>query len=219
DISAAPYGGGVPGSFLDGKGKLVAEATIFRFPEEILVVTLPERMNALQPHLDRLLIMEDCEMSRAEGLRRLLFCPGEEPLGRFAEITGAPGPLGLELLVPGSRGSDLIAALPAADAAAVEAYRVAIGLPAWGTELDEESTPVEAGLDREISFEKGCYVGQEVIAMATYRGRASWNLVRLQVPGTAPALGARPDPRRAAQGKRGRVTCALQMEGLPVPLG
>ena len=219
DISAAPYGGGVPASFLDGKGKLVAEATIFRFPEEILVVTLPERMNALQPHLDRLLIMEDCEISVAEGLRRFWFWPGEEPLRRFPDVTGAPGPLGLELLVPESRAAELVAALPAADAAAVEAYRIAIGLPAWGSELDEESTPVEAGLDREISFEKGCYVGQEVIAMATFRGRVSWNLVRLQVPGKAPAVGARLDPRRAAQGKRGRVTSVLEMDGFAILLG
>ncbi|TMB28913.1 MAG: hypothetical protein E6J62_16885 [Deltaproteobacteria bacterium] len=219
DISAAPLGGGVAGSFLDGKGKLVAEGTIFRFPEEIVVVTLPERIDALKAHLDRLLIMEDCEMSPAGGLRRLLFCPGEEPLRRLPEVTGVPGPLGLELLVPESRAAELRAALPAADPAAVEAYRVAIGLPAWGTELDEESTPVEAGLDREISFEKGCYVGQEVIAMATFRGRVSWNLVRLQVPGNAPPVGMRLDPKRAAQGKRGRVTSALQMDGFAVLLG
>jgi folate-binding protein YgfZ len=219
DVSAAPYGGGVPGGFLDGKGKLVAEGTVFRLPEEILVVALPERMQALQAHLDRLLIMEDCEMAPAEGLRRLLFCPGEEPLRRFPDVTGVPGPLGLELLVPESRAAGLVAALPAADPAAVEAYRIAIGLPAWGSELDEESTPVEAGLDREISFEKGCYVGQEVIAMATFRGRVSWNLVRLQVPGNAPPVGARLDPKRAAQGKRGRVTSALQVEGLAVLLG
>jgi folate-binding protein YgfZ len=219
DISAAPYGGGVPASFLEGKGKLIAEGTIFRFPEEIVVVTLPERIDALQAHLDRLLIMEDCEMAPAEGLRRLLFCPGEEPLGRFPDVTGVPGPIGLELLVPESRAAELLAALPAADPRAVEAYRIAIGLPAWGTELDEESTPVEAGLDREISFEKGCYVGQEVIAMATFRGRVSWNLVRLQVPGQAPAAGARLDPERAAQGKRGRVTSALQLEGVAILLG
>src|SRR5256885_3966735 len=37
DISAAPYGGGGPGGFLHGKGKLVAEATIFRLPGGSLV--------------------------------------------------------------------------------------------------------------------------------------------------------------------------------------
>ncbi|MFL5439766.1 MAG: YgfZ/GcvT domain-containing protein [Myxococcales bacterium] len=219
DVAAIPYGSGAEGSFLDGKGRLVAEGTIFRLPEEIVVLTLPARIDALQAHLDRLLIMEDCEISHAEGLRRMLFCPGEEPLRQFPDVTGAPSPLGLMLLVSESRARELVAALPAADPAAVEAYRVAIGLPGWGTELDEESTPVEAGLDREISFEKGCYVGQEVIAMATFRGRVSWNLVRLQVDGTAPPVGARLDPKRAAQGKRGRVTSALQLGDVAVLLG
>src|SRR2546423_14350081 len=67
DISAAPYGGGVPGSFLDPKGKLVAERTIFRFPEEIVVVTRPERVSALQAHRPRLLIMDGCEVCLAQG--------------------------------------------------------------------------------------------------------------------------------------------------------
>jgi folate-binding protein YgfZ len=219
DVGAIPYGSGATASFLEGKGRLVAEGVVFRLPEEILVATIPERFDALEAHLDRLLIMEDCELSRVDGLRRMLFCPREEPLQKFPDVTGAPGPLGLDLLVPESRARELVGALPAADPTTVEAYRVAIGLPAWGTELDTESTPVEAGLDREISFDKGCYVGQEVIAMATYRGRVSWNLVRLQVTGEAPPVGARLDPKRPAQGKRGRVTSTLQMDGFAVLLG
>src|SRR5947209_8343092 len=119
DVAAVPYGGGASGAFLDGKGKLVAEGVVFRLPEEIVVATLPERLEALHAHLDKLLIMEDCELSRAEGARRLLFCPGKEPLGRFAEVTGAPGPLGLDVIVPDSRVAELVAGVPAADAAAV----------------------------------------------------------------------------------------------------
>src|SRR5258705_5203272 len=99
--------------------------------------------------------MEDCELSRAQGLRRLRFAPGPAPLGGFEEVTGSRQPLGLELLVPEERAAELVAALPAADPAAVEAWRVAMGVPAWGSELDEETTPVDAGLDREISFGKG----------------------------------------------------------------
>jgi len=134
-------------------------------------------------------------------------------------VIGSLQPLGLELLVPAERAPELVEALPAADPAAVEAWRVAIGLPAWGSELDEEATPIDAGLDRQISFGKGCYVGQEVVAMATYRGRVSWNLVRLQAPGAVPLPGARLDPSRPAQGKRGRVTSATQVGDLSVLLG
>jgi folate-binding protein YgfZ len=219
DVSAVPMGGAAAALFLGGKGRLVAEGLVWRFPDEVIVSTLPERLDALHEHLDKLLIMEDCELSRAEGMHRLRFAPGSDPLGRFEEVTGSLQPLGLELLVPAERAPELVAALPAADPSAVEAWRVALGVPAWGSELDEETTPVDAGLDRQISFAKGCYVGQEVVAMATYRGRVAWNLVRLQLQGAPPASGARLDPSRPAQGKRGRVTSATAAGDLALLLG
>jgi folate-binding protein YgfZ len=219
DVSAAPMGGAVAGLFLGGKGRLVAEGLVWRFPEELIVTTLPERIDALHEHLDKLLIMEDCELSLATGLHRLRFAPGSEPLGRFDDVAGSMQPLGLEMLVSPGRASELLAALPAADAAQAEAWRVALGVPVWGKELDEETTPVDAGLDRQVSFSKGCYVGQEVVAMATYRGRVAWNLVRLQIAGQAPREGARLDPSRPAQGKRGTVTSVTQVGDLAVMLG
>jgi folate-binding protein YgfZ len=219
DVSATPMGGAVAGLFLGGKGRLVAEGLVWRFPDELIVTTVPERVDALHEHLDKLLIMEDCELSRATGLHRLRFAPGPEPLGRYDDVAGSMQPLGLELLVTPDRAEELLAALPAADAGQVEAWRVATGVPAWGTELDVETTPVDAGLDRQISFSKGCYVGQEVVAMATYRGRVAWNLVRLQVNGRAPAPGARLDPSRPAQGKRGTVTSVTQIGDIAVMLG
>ena len=219
DVSAAPMRGAVAGLFLGGKGRLVAEGLIWRFPDELLITTLPERLDVLHEHLDKLLIMEDCELSRATGWQRLRFAPRPTPLGRFDDVVGSLQPLGLELLVPEERAPELTASIPAADPAQVEAWRVAVGIPRWGAELDEETTPIDAGLDGQVSFSKGCYVGQEVVAMATYRGRVAWNLVRLQVAGTAPAPGARLDPSRPAQGKRGTVTSSTQVGDLAVMLG
>jgi folate-binding protein YgfZ len=219
DVSAAPMGGAVAALFLGGKGRLVAEGLVWRFPDELIITTVPERVDALHEHLDKLLIMEDCELSRAAGWHRLRFAPATTPMGRFEDVVGSLQPLGLELLVAADRAPELIKSIPAADAAQVEAWRVAIGVPRWGAELDEETTPIDAGLDRQISFSKGCYVGQEVVAMATYRGRVAWNLVRLQVAGAAPSPGARLDPSRPSQGKRGTVTSSTQVGDLAVMLG
>ena len=80
DVSAVPMGGAAAALFLGGKGRLVAEALLWRYPEALIVTTLPERLDALQEHLDKLLIMEDCELSRAQGLHRLRFAPGPAPL-------------------------------------------------------------------------------------------------------------------------------------------
>jgi folate-binding protein YgfZ len=217
DLRAAPEHGAVEALFLGGKGRIVAEGLVFRYRDELIVTTREGRLDALQAHLDGLLIMEDAEVSRAAGLHRLRYLPGDRPpalpgLDDAASLL----PLGAELLVAEARAQELLAALPQRpDPEAVEAMRVALGVPAWGRDFDESTTPLEAGLDRAISFTKGCYVGQEVVAMATYRGRVQWNLVRLEVKGRAPAAGSAVDP---ARGGKGRITSAVQVGDVAILL-
>jgi len=215
DISAAPYGGAIAAAFLGGKGRLVAVALLWRRRDEVIVTTSPDRLDALRAHLDKLLIMEDCEMQEAPGLRRLRYWPGEVAPSVPAHIVGSPQPLGFELLLAEAEAQSLLESLrerPRPDLA--EAFRIAIGVAVWGAELDEETTPIEAGLDPLLSFEKGCYVGQEVVAMATFRGRVAWNLVRLEAPGAAPAPGTKLGP-----GGKGRVTSATQAGAVALMLG
>ncbi|HEY2030200.1 MAG TPA: hypothetical protein VGH20_13430 [Myxococcales bacterium] len=213
DLTAAPLGGAVEGAFLGGKGRLVADALLFRRPDEVLIATTAERLPKLHAHLDKLLIMEDAELSVAEGLRRLRYFPGGTPPA--ADEEGFAGPLGFELLVSEARAKELLAAV-AERPQGVEAFRIGLGIPVFGKDLDEETTPIEAGLDRMISFGKGCYVGQEVVAMATFRGRVAWNLVRLEVEGDAPAPGTRLDAQRGA---KGRVTSSTRIGSRSVLLG
>jgi folate-binding protein YgfZ len=218
DLSAAPFGGAVAGVFLGGKGRLVAEAMLWRRRDEVVITTDPGRLEILRAHLDKLLIMEDCELQEAPGLRRLRYFPSEVPPAEAPpDITGSLQPLGLELLLAEAEAQALLETLrdrPRPDQ--IEAFRIALGVPAWGSELSEETTPIEAGLDSMLSFTKGCYVGQEVVAMATYRGRVAWNLVRLEVQGAAPAPGSQIDPQR---GGKGRVTSSTQVGSAGIFLG
>jgi folate-binding protein YgfZ len=216
DLAASPYGGAVAGAFLGGKGRLVALGLLWRKRDEVIVTTDPDRLDALRAHLDKLLIMEDCEMQEAPGLRRLRYWPADVPPRSVpSHILGSPQPLGFELLLPEAEAQSLLETLrdrPRPDLA--EAWRVAAGVPKWGAELDEETAPVEAGLDPLLSFSKGCYVGQEVVAMATYRGRVAWNLVRLEVEGPPPAPGS-----KLGAGGKGRVTSSTQVGGTALLLG
>ena len=214
DLKAAAHGGGVYAAFLGGKGRLVTDALIFRYPEELIVVVPADRLEPVLAHLDKLLIMEDAELSVADGLRHLRFHPGAAPLDfpGARELSGIATGLGLELLLTEDRAAALLEQIPQRpDLAAIEARRVALGVPLFGRDLDEETVPLEGGLDHALSFDKGCYVGQEVVAMATFRGRVLWNLVRLQVDGAPPALGSGIDPKRGH--KRGRVTSAAALPG------
>jgi len=82
------------------------------------------------------------------------------------------------------------AGLVEAGPACLEILRIEAGLPATGRELTEDYNPWEARLNDAISLNKGCYVGQEVIArLNTYR-KVSKYLVRLRVDPTVPPLGA-----------------------------
>ena len=72
----------------------------------------------------------------------------------------------------------------------VEAVRVQRGIPAFGKELTEDYNPHEANLVHHVSFSKGCYIGQEVIArLQTYK-KVSKYLVGLRWDGDGPAPGS-----------------------------
>ena len=75
---------------------------------------------------------------------------------------------------------------------AYETARVAAGVPRFGADITPENFPAEARLlDRAVSFEKGCYPGQETVARMHYRGHPNRELYRLLVvEGAIPTPGA-----------------------------
>jgi folate-binding protein YgfZ len=110
--------------------------------------------------------------------------------------TGAPG---FDVYIDHERAGWLKEQIAAAGAVEVdnetaETLRVEAGVPAFGRDMDEETIPLEAGIEsRAISMTKGCYVGQEVIIRVLHRGhgRVATKLVGLVLGGDAtPAPGA-----------------------------
>ncbi len=64
---------------------------------------------------------------------------------------------------------------------AMEMLRLEAGYPRYGVDMDENTIVLEAGFRDAISFTKGCYLGQEVVARATHIGRVNKQLVRLEM--------------------------------------
>jgi folate-binding protein YgfZ len=115
-----------------------------------------------------------------------------------------PGVMGFDFIVDAAAVSSLADALRSAGAVdvgrdAAEAVRVEAGRPRFGDDMDEETIPLEAGIeDRAISRTKGCYVGQEVIVRVLDRGqgRVARHLVGVELTspverGAAIAAGGR----------------------------
>jgi len=69
---------------------------------------------------------------------------------------------------------------------ALETLRIEAGIPRYGQELGEDTIPNEAGLWNALSFNKGCYVGQEIVERARSRGHVNWTLMGLVVKSDVP---------------------------------
>jgi len=75
---------------------------------------------------------------------------------------------------------------------ALELLRIETGIPRFGSEMDENTLALEVAPESALSFTKGCYVGQEIVARGTYVGQVRRKLLGLRVDGDlAPVHGDR----------------------------
>ena len=183
DLGQIPDGRALETLFLNEKGRPVALAWIssasggqraWVLADECARATLPA-------HLTRFRIMEDVEITGNESTPRLLAFAGPQRdrlLRAVSEsiegaVTIASSPLSFLLTDREVSVADLpiIPPLCPADPAAVEAWRLAEGLPRTGVDFDLDRIATELSRPEAISTTKGCYVGQEVVARTSGRGR------------------------------------------------
>ncbi len=128
---------------------------------------------------------------------------------------------GYLVLTPADRVAGLLDALavglslPAIDEATYDYLRIEAGQPRFGRELTLDYIPLEAGLWDDVSFHKGCYTGQEIIARMESRGKLAKRLARLR-PASPVAAGA---AITAAGRPVGTITSAADGPTGPLALG
>jgi hypothetical protein len=119
--------------------------------------------------------------------------PSTKPELTFADPRAAE--LGWRILIPAElaqKVADLIGA-ELVDDAAYEAHRIAIGAPRGGLDfIYGDAFPHETNMDRlhGVDFDKGCYVGQEVVSRMQHRGTARTRTIRIVLDGAAPEAGS-----------------------------
>ena len=102
---------------------------------------------------------------------------------------------------------------------ALNTLRIEAGIPVYNVDMNENNIPIEAGLWSALNFEKGCYVGQEVVARIKWRGHVNWHLMGFVSNGESVAgVG---DEIYSDEKKIGRVTSSAFSPKLnkPVCLG
>ena len=103
--------------------------------------------------------------------------------------------LGFRILIPAELKEKLAELIGAelVDAAQYEAHRIASGVPRGGLDfMYGDAFPHETNMDRlsGVDFDKGCYVGQEVVSRMQHRGTARTRTVKVLLDGPSPEAGA-----------------------------
>jgi folate-binding protein YgfZ len=204
DVESLTPGQGARAAMLTVKGKTVAELVVAADAERIFVETDAERRRTVFELIDKHIVMDDVEVSDVTDDTLELGVYGSDAAAMVAAAIGEPLPAlpawhwagfstarvvaapdlamaGFHVHMPKACGMH-IAGQPLDDAA-WEILRVEAGRPRWGRELDEDRLILEARLDDAISLDKGCYLGQEVVARATSRGHINRRLMGLKLDG------------------------------------
>jgi folate-binding protein YgfZ len=211
DIEALVPGTGCYAAFLTPKGKMLGDLRVLdagpagllldcervalhdlfnRLHKSKLGREVEQHKRTLQSGLLSLIGPDARRLAGAEDL------PATEHAHRTGRIGGASvrliaTDLGVDVLCEAADAEPVAAALIAAGAvpaseAAAEIRRVETGRPRYGAELDDTVIPQEAGLNaRAVSFEKGCYVGQETVARLHFRGKPNRHLRGVRLSGPA----------------------------------
>lgn len=196
DLTKQKAGEAQYGLIVEKKGRI--QTDYFAVPSvdgESLVLAVPRGLrDGLIATLDHYLIMEDAELEPSDlaFFHVLGTVADREALFAKAAYAGSLDWLGLGGGAVLAGSPDALAGMTFLDEAAFEALRIERGVPRFGVEVDATLYPQEASLERmAVAFDKGCYLGQEVVYMLENRGHVKRKLVPLDVEGdAAPAPGA-----------------------------
>lgn len=201
DVEALEPGEGCYALLLTHKGKIRADARVLRGPDWLRLDTEAGGLATLARTVKMYSIGRDVRFADETADRALLSLLGpgaREALDvapedrEHAWVEGEHGlyvatDLGVDVLCPSANAQRVREALgvPEVSEATAECLRIESGRPRHGRELTEDTIPQEAGInDRAVSFEKGCYVGQETVARLFYKGKPNRHLrgLRLSAP-------------------------------------
>ena len=244
NLEGLPDGTGVPSVLTSPKGRVVDLLMVGAQAGGLLLLTSPGREEVVAEWIDFYTFGEDAAFEITTPATAQFTLTGPEasqvldavlrtPLPRYhlaeTAIAGVPvvvwhtlsaGAESYEVIVERAQAQAAWEALANAGAMpagsrAWEAVRVAQGAPVYGAELGEETNPLESRLRGAVSFSKGCYTGQEVVARLDTYQKVQRRLMAVSLTGPA----EQGDPLLADGQRAGTLTSVVQVPGADATVG
>jgi folate-binding protein YgfZ len=171
DVEALAVGASAPSFLLQPNGKVDAWLRATRTDDAAVLLDVDrgwgERVHA---RLRRFLLRTKAELDLATWSGWAVRGPGARDAAPEGLDAAWPGVEAVDVLGPEAPPAP---AVPTVEPGALDALRIAAGVPRLGAEVDERTIPAELGrwaVDASVSFTKGCYTGQELVARVDSRG-------------------------------------------------
>lgn len=207
DVQKLSPGSGCYAGHLNPQGRIVAQMTILADEDSLWLTLERSSIPRLVAAFDKLLIMEDVQIQDVSDEFKILSLIGPKTndvlqswLNKPLHLDGlythrlvedhrlTVTELGYDVWVPRGKADHVLRTLAERGGTAIDhgtwdVLRTEAGIPVYGVDIDETTTMPELG-ERGIDYDKGCYVGQEVVAKVKYIGHVNRRFVGLIVKGT-----------------------------------
>ncbi|HEX3128054.1 MAG TPA: glycine cleavage T C-terminal barrel domain-containing protein [Thermoanaerobaculia bacterium] len=176
DVKGLSPGAGAYGFFTSPQGRILSDARLQAGEERLRVEVDRDQVEPLMAHLRKFILVDRVEIRPIEGLTPVvaigpragevlgdLAAQPRSHMGAPAWTIWTPDPERIAGMRIGSEALDIL--------------RVEAGIPRFGQDFGPDNFPQETGIEEAVSYTKGCYLGQEVVARIHYRGGVQ-NLLR-----------------------------------------
>lgn len=218
-VQSLPDGNGNYTFVLNAQGRIQGDGYVFRDVEHLLLETDRTQAPRLLAHLDHFIIMDDVELQELDATNTTLGLAGPNAAAILSQLglpvpenlAFAPAALGgipltivagysvlvprFEIWVSAEDAAAVWAALLEAGAvpagfAALNGLRILEARPLYGADITDRYLPQETRQARALNFNKGCYLGQEIVERIRSRATIHRELRQFELTGTLPQPGA-----------------------------
>lgn len=182
--------------FLNAQGRILADANILCFEDHFLLDTEPETRHKIYEHLDRYIIADDVVLEDVTDQLPTFAIEGPDAVNIIGIDVPQYGwvrrdsPIIARLNSTGSDGFFIFGSadlsVPRASAEEARVVRIENGRPRYCEEISEKYLVQETDQLRAVHFNKGCYLGQEIVERVRSRAQIHKILRRLEIDTTEP---------------------------------